>query len=57
MIQSRRLALYVSYFFAKLSIAWEYARAKRRARAHPAALLDKERPTIGEELKDKLHAK
>jgi hypothetical protein len=53
MIQRRRPELYYSNFFEKLSIAWEFARARKWARAHPKTVLDQKRPTVGEALKDK----
>jgi hypothetical protein len=45
MSQFRRPEL---HFFEKKSIEWEYALARKWARAHQQKVLDEDRPTVGE---------
>jgi hypothetical protein len=48
MFKFRRAAFYRDRCFKGMSIAFEYATARKWARGNPLKLWDKQRPTVGE---------
>jgi hypothetical protein len=48
MFKFRRAAFYRDRCFKGMSIAFEYATARKWARGNPLKLRDKQRPTVGE---------